>query len=111
MYRKYDMVNAHPHLLVKVIKAKGLQGDFCMLEKYCQYPSAWRAAIASYLEVDPGDAKIELIKIFYGSKPSSEIPLTHNSCAKPLRMLLFFAGSFFLEVNVQFTEKSESFRD
>ena len=51
-----------------------------MLNKFTENYQAWRQAIADYEDISLADAKVELIRIFYGGKPTREIPFLLKVC-------------------------------
>ena len=60
------MANAHPCLLLNLVREKAPDTRFFALGRYCSNHTSWRKAVAEYLEASEDAAKVELMKIFYG---------------------------------------------
>ena len=69
-----DMENAHPRLLLNLAKETSPETKLPFLERYCAHYKRWRQALAEYLGAPIKVAKIEITKIFYGSRPAAELP-------------------------------------
>ena len=52
-----------------------------MIEKFTQHPQAWRQIVADYAGVSLKNAKAELTRLFYGGKPSLELPFLRKLAA------------------------------
>ena len=77
-----DAPCCHPRLLGMTLLKLGLWDaqKYPMLNKFTENYQAWRQAIADYEDISLADAKVELIKIFYGGKPTREIPFLLKLC-------------------------------
>ena len=71
-----DAPCCHPRLLHHNLQTCGfLDNDqFPMLMNFAANFAAWRQAIARYADVGPDEAKVDIIRIFYGRCPSLELP-------------------------------------
>ena len=71
-----DAPCCHPRLLHHKLQTCGLldNDQFPMLMSFVANFAAWRQAIARYADVGPDEAKVEIIRIFYGGRPSLELP-------------------------------------
>lgn len=71
-----DAPTCHPRLLMELVMKNQLDEkiDVQMLPLLCQYYKEWRSAIAEYFDTDIASAKVEIIKIFFGSKPEYDMP-------------------------------------
>ena len=71
-----DAECCHPRLLQKKLMDLNLWTDekFPMLDRFVKHFRHWRAGLAMYQDYSIQDAKIELIRIFYGGKPTIEAP-------------------------------------
>ncbi|CAE7447303.1 unnamed protein product, partial [Symbiodinium sp. CCMP2456] len=77
-----DAPCCHPRLLGMTLLKLGLWDTqkYPMLNKFTENYQAWRQAIADYEDISLSDAKVELIRIFYGGKPTREIPFLLKLC-------------------------------
>ncbi|CAE7706700.1 unnamed protein product [Symbiodinium sp. CCMP2592] len=77
-----DAPSCHPRLLVSKLRESALwdEDKFPMLNKVVQFYKQWRESLAQYSECTVGEAKVELIRIFYGGRPSVEIPYLLKLC-------------------------------
>ena len=66
----------HPRLLRRLLQKLGMWkvDEFAMLNLFCEHYASWRKVLACYLDVDLDVAKTDLIRIFYGGKPSCDVP-------------------------------------
>ncbi|CAE7546453.1 unnamed protein product, partial [Symbiodinium microadriaticum] len=71
-------------------KVAYLVEKYPMLNKFTENYQAWRQAIADYEDISLADAKVELIRIFYGGKPTREIPFLLKVCDE----VLIFDGCY-----------------
>ena len=71
-----DAECCHPRLLQKKLMDLNLWTDekFPMLDRFVKHFRHWRAGLAMHQDYSIQDAKIELIRIFYGGKPTIEAP-------------------------------------
>ena len=71
-----DAPCCQPRLLGMSLLKLGLWDahKYPMLNKFTENYQEWRQAIADYEDISVTDAKIELIRIFYGGKPTRKIP-------------------------------------
>jgi len=71
-----DAPCCHPRLLHHKLDTCGLldADQFPMLMNFVVNFDAWRQAIARYADVGIAEAKVEIIRIFYGGRPSLELP-------------------------------------
>ena len=71
-----DAPCCHPRLLVLKLKTWQLwdSDKFPILKIFVEHYQAWRTCIAKYMDVDVDVAKTELTRIFYGGKPTVELP-------------------------------------
>ena len=71
-----DAECCHPRLLQKKLMDLNLWTDekFPMLDRFVKHFRHWRVGLAMYQDYSIQDAKIELIRIFYGGKPTIEAP-------------------------------------
>ena len=71
-----DAPCCHPRLLARTLNVHNLWDStkFPMLDKFTDYPNEWRRCLAI------ADAKVELIRIFYGGRPKFEIPFLLKIC-------------------------------
>ena len=74
----FDMVNAHPKILLNMVREVSPETKFPFLEKYCANHDSWRASLGEYLGVPKAMAKVEITKIFYGARPTVELPHIMN---------------------------------
>ena len=51
-----------------------------MLDKFIVHYKEWRLCLADYMNNSLDEAKVELIRIFYGGKPSVEAPFLLKLC-------------------------------
>ena len=72
------MKNAHPQLLLLEMKEHYPYFPTPSLERYCANYTRWRESLARYAGCSSEEAKAEITKIFYGSRPSTELPLLMN---------------------------------
>ena len=77
-----DAPSCHPRLLVWKLRESGLwdEDKFPMLSKVVQFYGHWRHCLAQYSECTVEEAKVELIRIFYGGRPSVEVPCLLKLC-------------------------------
>ncbi|CAE7684556.1 unnamed protein product, partial [Symbiodinium necroappetens] len=77
-----DTPCCHPRLLVMKLETCNLwnAGKFPMLKLFVERHKAWHSCLQEYTEVSAEDDKLELIRIFYGGKPSTEIPFLLKLC-------------------------------
>ena len=77
-----DAPCCHPRLLKHKMTELGLwdKTKFPMLDRFVAHYKDWRSCIAEYCRIDMEDAKTEIIRIFYGGKPSVEIPFLIKLC-------------------------------
>lgn len=75
-YGEIDAPCCHPRLLRLQLQSLGLWDlqKYCLLNMFCENYQAWRQVVAKYLEIDIKQAKVELIRIFYGGNPRCDIP-------------------------------------
>ncbi|CAK0861635.1 unnamed protein product, partial [Prorocentrum cordatum] len=75
-YIESDAPRCHPRLFKKALQARGLWSDdrFPMIHKFCVDYKKWREAVAMCLEVSADESKVELIKLFYGARPATQLP-------------------------------------
>ena len=66
-----DAACCHPRLLVRKLQLLELWDE---TKRFVEHYACWREAIAKYVDIPVADAKVELIRIFYGGKPSFEAP-------------------------------------
>ena len=78
-----DACCCHPRLLKHKLQALELWPveKYMMIEKFTQHPQAWRQIVADYAGVSLKNAKAELIRLFYGGKPSLELPFLRKWAA------------------------------
>ena len=71
-----DAACCHPRMLVRKLQLLELWDEtrFPMLNRFVEHYACWCEAIAKYVDIPVADAKVELIRIFYGGKPSFEAP-------------------------------------
>ena len=71
-----DAPCCHPRLLVLKLKTWYLwdANKFPMLKIFVEHYQAWRACLAKYMNVDIDVAETELTRLFYGGKPTVELP-------------------------------------
>eukprot|EP00438_Fugacium_kawagutii_P010367 Skav231997 [mRNA] locus=scaffold719:439782:442514:+ [translate_table: standard] len=71
-----DAACCHPRLLRRHLIELSLwnKDDFEMLDLFCDHYKQWRQVLSSYHSIDLSSAKTELIRIFYGGKPSCDLP-------------------------------------
>ncbi|CAE7597628.1 unnamed protein product, partial [Symbiodinium sp. CCMP2592] len=71
-----DAACCYPRLLVRKLQMFELWDEtrFPMLNLFVEHYASWREATAKYVDIPVADAKMELIRIFYGGKPSFEAP-------------------------------------
>ena len=77
------MKNAHPKLLLNEMREFYPDVRIRPLERYCANYVRWRKAIGFYMGFSDDEAKIELTKVFYGARPSAELPFLmklHTQC-------------------------------
>ena len=68
------MKNAHPQLLLLEMKEQYPYFPTPALGRYCANYTRWREALAFYAGCSADEAKTEITKNFYGSRPSTELP-------------------------------------
>ena len=71
-----DAPCCHPRLLMLTLHAHGLwdQDRLPLIQKFCAKYKQWREGIAAYLSISFADEKVELIKLFYGARPTIQLP-------------------------------------
>ncbi|CAE7307333.1 unnamed protein product [Symbiodinium sp. CCMP2592] len=79
-----DVPCCHPRLLVQKLMLYNLwdADKYPMLNLFVENFQAWRKCLAEYMEAPMDVAKTELIRIFYGGKPTVEIPFLLKLCAE-----------------------------
>ena len=79
-----DAACCHPRLLQQKLFDLDVwsDGKYTILALFIKHYQAWRYCVADYMDVSVGQAKTELIRIFYGGKPSCEIPFLMKLCAE-----------------------------
>ena len=82
MCAEVDAACCHPRLLAKRLKDLGLWDStkYVMLEHFIANFQAWRRCLAKYMDKPVADAKTELIRIFYGGRPSIQAPFLLKLC-------------------------------
>ena len=68
------MKNAHTQLLLLEMKEHYPYFHTPALERYCANYTQWREALARYAGCISDEAKAEITKIFYGSRPNTDLP-------------------------------------
>lgn len=78
-----------PRLLRKRLMQMGAWSTelFFMVHLFCRFPVAWRAFVGEYCVMPTADAKLQLIKLFFGCRINLDIPF--------LRSLAFTYHVFF----------------
>ena len=71
-----DAPCCHPRLFKVALQRAGVRGldRFPMVDRLCIYYRQWRAALAAHLGVSRDEAKVEIIKMFYGARPAVQLP-------------------------------------
>ena len=69
-----DMKNAHPKIMLNMVREVSPSTRFPFLEKYCARYNSWGNSIGDYLGSPKDVDKVEMAKIFYGARPSVEPP-------------------------------------
>ena len=79
-----DAACCHPRLLQQKLMDLEEWSDskFIMLSRFIKNYKSWRQCIADYMDISLEDAKVELIRIFYGGKPSCDIPFLLKLCSE-----------------------------
>ena len=77
-----DAPCCHPRLLTHALSLHDLwePEKYPMLDRFTDHPKAWRKCIADYADIPIAEAKVELIRLFYGGKPSVEAPFLLKLC-------------------------------
>lgn len=77
-----DAPCCHPRLLVQKLRDAGLWDDlkYPMLGLVVLHCNNWRQCLATYSDYTVTDAKVELIRIFYGGRPNIEAPFLLKLC-------------------------------
>ncbi|CAE7719899.1 unnamed protein product [Symbiodinium sp. CCMP2592] len=77
-----DAPCCHPRLLVHKLRSAGLWDDnkYPMLALFVLHYAQWHKCLASYCDYTLDDAKVELIRIFYGGRPGIEAPFLLRLC-------------------------------
>ena len=55
---------------------------YVMLSRFIKNHKSWRQCVADYMDIALEDAKVELIRLFYGGKPSCDIPFLVKLCTE-----------------------------
>ena len=78
-----DAACCHPRLLVRRLKWCELWElhKFPMLDCFTNNYKSWRQCLANYMETSVDKAKTESIRVFYGGKPSVQIPFLLKLCS------------------------------
>ena len=103
-----DAPCCHPRLLVLKLKTWYLwdANKFPMLKIFVEHYQAWRACLAKYMNVDVDVAKTELTRLFYGGKPTVELPFLlklADEIQLAAKTLLSHAGA--MEVSELFSDR------
>lgn len=71
-----DLNNSQPQIFLNLLKKLTgySQNSFPMLEKYCANYQQSRRFVQDFLGISDSEAKKYMIKLFYGSKPTNNIP-------------------------------------
>lgn len=79
-----DCACCRPRLLKLHLENLGLWNPelFPMLRLFCENYRQWREALAAYMNAEVDVAKTELIRIFYGGQPRSDIPWMRKLAAE-----------------------------
>ena len=77
-----DAACCHPRLLARRLKKLDLWDPtkYAMLDLFVNNFAAWRRCLAKYMDGSITDAKTELIRIFYGGRPSIHAPFLLKLC-------------------------------
>ncbi|CAE7726165.1 unnamed protein product [Symbiodinium sp. CCMP2592] len=77
-----DAPCCHPRLLVQKLRDAGLWDEqkYSMLALVVLHCNSWCQCLATYSDYTVMDAKVELIRIFYGGRPSIEAPFLLKLC-------------------------------
>ena len=73
------MQNAHPQIMLNMVRELSPGTQFPHLEMYCANYDAWRSFLADYLGTSKDATRIEITKLCYGERPIAEIPIRTNS--------------------------------
>ena len=65
---------------------------------YCANYYRWRTAVASYMGVSVEEAKLGITKVFYGGKPSAELPFLMQLSYRRFDTAYYFNGFFMRRV-------------
>ena len=69
-----DIANSTPSIMLNLLRELSSLGNYPLLRKYCNHYRSWRAFTAEYSGIPEKDAKISIIKLFYGGLPDVELP-------------------------------------
>ena len=64
-----DFCNAHPIILLRLVDEVSPDLEISFLRKYCLRYKQWRAAVAECMAATPEEAKVQIIRVFYGGVP------------------------------------------
>ena len=68
------MKNAHPTILLLEMQRNYPYFPTPSLKRYCDHYGRWREALADYAGWSVDDSKAEITKLFYGARPTTELP-------------------------------------
>ncbi|CAK0791298.1 unnamed protein product, partial [Prorocentrum cordatum] len=79
-----DAPCCHPRLFKVALQRAGVYSEerFPMLARVCRFYKQWRSALSQYLGVPVEEAKVEIIKIFYGARPVAQVPWLLKLCSE-----------------------------